>query len=45
MARILADFRSPTSTEGDDLTSELARTWSQALASDAVRQGPGAELE
>jgi len=38
MARILADFRSPTSTEGDDLTSELARTWSQALASDAVRQ-------
>ena len=38
MARILADFRSPTSTDADDLTSELARTWSQALSADAVRQ-------
>ena len=38
MARILADFRSPTATEAEDLTSELARTWSQALAGDAVRQ-------
>ncbi len=38
MARILADFRSPTSAETEELTSELARTWSQALAADAVRQ-------
>lgn len=38
MARILADFRSPTSAESDVLTSELARTWSQALGADAVRQ-------
>lgn len=38
MARILADFRSPTSTAADDLTSELARAWSQALAGAAMRQ-------
>lgn len=42
IARILADFRSPTAvagfTEGEPLTSELAQTWSQALAADAVRQ-------
>lgn len=38
MARILADFRSPTATETEDLTSELARAWSQALAADPVRQ-------
>ncbi len=38
MARILADFRSPTATETEDLTSELARAWSQALAADPARQ-------
>ena len=38
IARILADFRSPTSTAADELTSELARAWSQALAADPVRQ-------
>ncbi len=43
MARILADFRAPTvedpaATASTSLSSELAQTWSQALAADAVRQ-------
>ena len=55
MARILADFRSPvastgttataTTPPGDGLGSELARSWSQALASDAVRQALARNLD
>jgi subtilisin family serine protease len=40
IARILADFRPPTasgSTE-ESVSSELARTWSQALTAEGVRQ-------
>jgi subtilisin family serine protease len=41
IARILADFRPPTasgSAESSSISSDLARTWSQALTADAVRQ-------
>jgi subtilisin family serine protease len=38
IARILADFRPATATTTESLTSELARTWSQALTADATKQ-------
>ena len=41
IARILADFRPPMvsgQADADNLSSELATTWSKALTTDAVRQ-------
>jgi len=41
IARILADFRSPTATgssDADSVGSELAKKWSEALTKDPVRQ-------
>lgn len=45
IARILADFRPPSgAADAEAVSTELARTWAQALTADGVRQALAANL-